>query len=76
MFRVRAEFREDLEIGASVLSVRALFADPRSFARLMPGVESVEPEGANTVVWTVRADIPLVGAARARTELEEGSDKG
>ncbi|HEY0378158.1 MAG TPA: SRPBCC family protein [Pyrinomonadaceae bacterium] len=70
MFRVRAEFREDLEVGASVESVRALFADPRSFARLMPGVESVEREGAERAAWTVRAEIPLVGAARGRFELE------
>ncbi len=71
MFRVRAEFREDLEIGASVGRVRALFADPQSFARLMPGVESVEQGGAGGVAaWTVRADIPLVGAARGKFELE------
>ncbi|HJU53897.1 MAG TPA: SRPBCC domain-containing protein [Pyrinomonadaceae bacterium] len=70
MFRVRAEFREDLELGASVGRVRALFADPQSFARLMPGVESVEQGGADTAAWTVRADIPLVGAARGKFELE------
>jgi hypothetical protein len=70
MFRVRAEFREDLEIGAGAESVRALFADPQSFARLMPGVEKVEQESAGTAAWTVRAEIPLVGAARGRFELE------
>ncbi|HWT01454.1 MAG TPA: SRPBCC family protein [Pyrinomonadaceae bacterium] len=70
MFRVRAEFREDLEVGASVESVRALFADPQSFARLMPGVEKVEQGSASTAIWTVRAEIPLVGAARGRFELE------
>jgi hypothetical protein len=70
MFRVRAEFREDLEIGSSVGRVRALFADPQSFARLMPGVESIEQEGARVAVWTVRAEIPLVGAPRGRFELE------
>jgi carbon monoxide dehydrogenase subunit G len=70
MFRVRAEFREDVEVGAGVEQVRALFADPRSFARLMPGVETVEREGADRASWTVRADIPLVGAAGGRFALE------
>lgn len=69
MFRVRADFREDLEVGASVERVRALFADPQSFARLMPGVESVEREGEAAAVWTLRADLPLVGAARGRFPL-------
>lgn len=66
MFRVRADFREDLEIGAGVERVRALFAGPQSFARLAPGVESVEQTGADSAVWTVRADIPLAGAARGK----------
>ena len=70
MFRVRAEFREDLEVGASVGRVRALFADPRSFARLMPGVESVERESADRATWTVQAEIPLVGAACGHFRLE------
>ncbi len=70
MFRVRAEFREELEVAAGVESVRALFADPRSFARLMPGVERVERVGADRAAWTVRAEIPLVGAARGRFDLE------
>lgn len=50
--------------------MRALFADPRSFARLMPGVERVEQVDAGAAAWTVRAEIPLVGAARGRFELE------
>jgi hypothetical protein len=70
MFRVRADFREDLEVGASAGRVRALFADPQSFARLMPGVERVEQAGSTAAAWTVRADIPLIGAARGRFELE------
>ena len=70
MFRVRADFREDLEVGSNVERVRALFADPQSFARLMPGVESVEQGGAGSAVWTVRADIPLISAARGRFGLE------
>ncbi len=70
MFRVRADFRDDLEVGASVGRVRALFADPQSFARLMPGVERVEQAGLTSAAWTVRADLPLIGAARGRFELE------
>ncbi|HKQ50966.1 MAG TPA: hypothetical protein VJT74_01265 [Pyrinomonadaceae bacterium] len=70
MFRVRADFREDLEVGAGVERVRALFADPQSFARLMPCVESVEQSGASSAVWTVRAAIALIGAVRGHFNLE------
>ncbi len=70
MFRVRAEFREGLEVGANAERVRALFADPQSFARLMPCVESVEQSSASSAVWNVRADLPLLGAARGRFHLE------
>ena len=76
MFRVRADFREDLEVGANRERVRALFADPQSFARLMPGVESVEQLSASSVVWTVRADIPLIGMVGGRFHLERRDESG
>jgi carbon monoxide dehydrogenase subunit G len=74
MFRVRAEFREDLEIGASVERVRAFFADLENFARLMPGVESISEEEGNRAVWTVRAAVPLIGEMHGEFALIQTDD--
>jgi carbon monoxide dehydrogenase subunit G len=75
MFRVRAEFREDLEIGAQVEAVRAFLGDPQTFARLLPGVESiVEEDDGKVACWTVRAEVPLVGALRGAFTLTKTDD--
>lgn len=70
MFRVRAEFREDLEIAADVERVRAFFADVQNFARLTPGVESINA-GAGEVAarWLVSVEVALVGRMRGEFEL-------
>ena len=73
MFIVRAEFREDLEFGASLERVRALLGDPQTFARLMPGVESILEDG-KVARWIVRADVPLVGAMRGTFVLTQTDD--
>jgi carbon monoxide dehydrogenase subunit G len=74
MFRIRAEFREDLEIGASVERVRAFLGAPQTFARLMPGVEGISEEGESAAVWVVRADVPLVGVLRESFHLARTDD--
>ena len=74
MFIVRAEFREDLEIGAGRERVRAFFGDPQTFARLMPGIESIQEEDGKFALWTVRADVPLVGAMRGTFKLMQRDD--
>ena len=63
MFRVRAEFHDELIIAASVERVRAFFADLQNFVRLMPGVESIREEGG-VAFWTVAADVALIGRMR------------
>ncbi|HEX8843108.1 MAG TPA: SRPBCC family protein [Pyrinomonadaceae bacterium] len=63
MFRVRAEFREDLEIAASRKRVRSFFARLENFARLMPGVESIDGD-EDAARWNVSVTVPLVGAMR------------
>jgi carbon monoxide dehydrogenase subunit G len=70
MFRVRAEFREDLEIAATMERVRAFFADVQNFARLMPGVESIsEGAGGTTARWIVNVNVALIGSMRGEFEL-------
>ena len=74
MFRVRAEFRDDLVISANVERVRAFFADLQNFVRFMPGVESVSEEEGNAARWNVRADIALVGRMQGEFALMRRDD--
>ena len=62
MFRIRAEFNDQMEIGASLSRVREFFADPLNFAGLMPGVERITSETGGVRRWTIRADVPVIGA--------------
>jgi carbon monoxide dehydrogenase subunit G len=69
MFRIRAEFREDLEIAASRERVRAFFADVQNFARLMPGVESISESAGPAARWIVNVEVALIGSMRGEFEL-------
>ena len=73
MFRIRAEFREDAEIGANVERVRAFFSDLENFVRLMPGVESiVEEEGIAR--WSVSVEVSLIGRMRGEFAVMRRDD--
>lgn len=74
MFRARAEFREDLEVGASVPVVREFFSDLRNFVRLMPGVESIKEEREGVMRWTVCVDVALVGKVRGHFRIMQTDD--
>ena len=74
MFRVRAEFRDELEIGARGERVRAFLSDPQTFARLMPGIESITEADGKVLLWTMRADVPLIGAMRGQFALTQVDD--
>jgi carbon monoxide dehydrogenase subunit G len=74
MLIVRAEFRDELEIGARGESVRAFLGDPQTFARLMPGIESIDEVDGKVALWRVRADVPLIGAMRGEFALTQVDD--
>jgi carbon monoxide dehydrogenase subunit G len=74
MFRVRAEFRDEVEIGARMERVRSLFSDPQTFARLMPGIEGITEGDGKMALWMVRADDPLIGAMRGQFALRQVDD--
>ena len=74
MFRVRAEFREDLEVEAGVRGVREFFGDLRNFVRLMPGVESINEEAEGVVRWTVCVDVALVGSMSGHFRIAQTDD--
>ena len=62
MFRVKASYSEQIEIAASAERIREFFADTRNFVELMPNVESIKKKDDGTTLWTIRAEIPFLGA--------------
>ena len=74
MFTVRAEFRDELEIGAERERVHSFFSEPQTFARLMPGIESITRADGEVLLWMVRADVPLIGAMRGQFALTQVDD--
>jgi carbon monoxide dehydrogenase subunit G len=75
VFRVKAEYSEQLELKTSVERARRFFGELGNFAELMPGVESIRKEAGGIIRWTVRADIPLLGAMRAAFAVEQTDDR-
>jgi carbon monoxide dehydrogenase subunit G len=74
VFRIKAEYSEQVELKASLERAREFFGELRNFAELMPGVESIRTEASGIIRWTVRADIPLLGAMRAAFAVEQTAD--
>lgn len=77
MFTIRTDFSDKFEVDAPIEKVRGFFADIKNFIELMPNVESIHTNGDGTARWTIRADIPLVGAMRQSfsVELSENTDE-
>jgi carbon monoxide dehydrogenase subunit G len=75
MFKARADFRDDLEVGASFAVVREFFGDLENFVRLMPGVESIREEAGGVMCWTVCVDVGLVGKMRGNFRITRTDDR-
>lgn len=74
MFRIQAEYDDQIEVGASVERVREFLNDTRNFVELMPGVESITAGTGNTRRWVIRADVPVLGAMRAMFNVQQTED--
>ena len=74
MFRIKAEYSEQVELKTSIARARKFFGDLRNFTELMPGIESIKKEASGIIRWTVRADVPLLGAMRAAFAVEQTDD--
>ncbi len=77
MFRIQAGYKGEMEIGVSPDEARGFFNEPRNFVETMPGVESIEAQADGTRLWTIRADVPMMGAMRQvfPVRLTEDTDK-
>lgn len=70
MFTIRADYSDKFEVSAPVERVREFFGDIRNFIELMPNIESILTSADNTARWTIRADIPLIGAMQQSFSVE------
>ncbi len=75
MFRIKADYSEQLELKTGIEQVRAFFGELRNFAELMPGVESITTEANGLRRWTIRADVPMLGSMRAAFAVELTDDR-
>lgn len=62
MFTIKASYSEQFEVSANAEKIRAFFADTRNFVELMPNVQSIKALENGTTSWTIRAEIPVLGA--------------
>jgi len=74
MFTIRAATSDKLEVNVPITKVREFFSDIRNFVELMPNVESIYTNPDGTARWTIRAEIPLIGAMRQSFTVEIAED--
>lgn len=70
MFIIKAGYNDNFEIDTPLAKVREFFADVRNFVELMPNVESINLDGAGAARWTIRAEIPFIGAMTQSFSVE------
>jgi carbon monoxide dehydrogenase subunit G len=75
MFRIRAEYNDELEVNASLERAREFFADPLNFVGLMPGVEKITSETGGIRRWLIRAEVPVVGAISQLFAVRQTDDQ-
>ncbi len=78
MFKVRADFKESIEIKANADEVRDFFSDLGNFSELMPSVKSIHEDSSHVIHWKVIADVPFVGSFThdfAVSETENTEDR-
>lgn len=77
MFTIHTDYSDQFEVETSIERVREFFFDIRNFIELMPNVESITQNDDETMRWTIRADIPIVGSMRQtfNVELADRSDE-
>ncbi|MGB9179775.1 MAG: hypothetical protein WCB68_11070 [Pyrinomonadaceae bacterium] len=71
MFRIKAEYSEQLEMKTTLECAREFFGEVRNFVELMPGIENITREAGGIYRWMVRADVPMLGPMRAAFAVEQ-----
>ncbi len=70
MFTIRAKYSDKVEVKTNLEKVREFFGDIRNFVELMPSVESIHTDAKGIAHWTIRAEIPIIGAMKQKFAVE------
>lgn len=74
MFRIKASFKDSIEMGCDREDALRFFSDLRNFVDSMPGIESIHTDLKGIAHWTIRAEIPMVGSLKERFSVERVLD--
>ncbi len=75
MFRIKAGYKEQIEVKTSLERAREFFGELGNFVELMPGIESITTDAGGVRRWTIRADVPILGAMRAAFAVQQTDDR-
>lgn len=75
MFTIKADYSEQVEWQVSLKRAREFFAELSNFVELMPGIESIKDQSGGIKLWTVSADVPLLGSMRAAFAVARTEDR-
>jgi hypothetical protein len=74
VFRIKAEYSEQVEVKTTLDRAREFFGEMRNFVDLMPGIEAITNEANGIKRWLVRAEVPVLGPMRAGFAVELTED--
>lgn len=74
MFTIKTSYNDSFEINAPIAKVREFFTDVRNFVEYMPNVESINTDGDGAARWTIRAEIPVIGAMTESFNVERAEN--
>src|SRR6267378_3876099 len=75
MFRIKASYKDQVELKTSIKRAREFFGELRNFADLMPGIEGIRRDASGIMRWIVRAEVPVIGAVHASFAVEKTEDE-
>ena len=75
MFRIKASYKDQLELKTSIERAREFFGELRNFVDLMPGIEGIRKDASGIMRWIVRAEVPVIGSVRASFAVEKTEDQ-
>jgi carbon monoxide dehydrogenase subunit G len=74
MFRIKATYKDQLELKTTIEKAREFFGELRNFVDLMPGIEGIRKEAGGIMRWVVRAEVPVIGSVHASFAVAKTED--
>lgn len=75
MFRIKAEYSDQVEVKTNLERAREFFNNLRNVADLMPGIEEIKSEAGGIMRWIVKAEVPMLGSMRVAFAVERTDDQ-